>query len=76
VNLDPHHLQHGWVEVPIDELGIAPGEPYQLDDLISGDRYLWHDAWNYIRLDPMLSPVHIFRVRRKIHSERDFDPFI
>lgn len=75
VNLDPHHLQHGWVEVPIDELGIAPGEPYQLHDLISGDRYLWHDAWNYIRLDPMLSPVHIFRVRRKIHSERDFDPF-
>ncbi|MDC4204281.1 MAG: alpha-1,4-glucan--maltose-1-phosphate maltosyltransferase [Candidatus Manganitrophus sp.] len=74
VNLDPHHLQHGWVEVPIDELGIAPGEPYQLHDLISGDRYLWHDAWNYIRLDPMLSPVHIFRVRRKIHSERDFDP--
>ncbi|MCG3113204.1 MAG: alpha-1,4-glucan--maltose-1-phosphate maltosyltransferase [Candidatus Manganitrophus sp. SB1] len=76
VNLDPHHLQHGWVEVPIDELGIAPGEPYQLHDLIGGDRYLWHDAWNYIRLDPMLSPVHIFRVRRKIHSERDFDPFI
>lgn len=76
VNLDPHHLQHGWVEVPIDELGIAPGEPYQLHDLISGDRYLWHDAWNYIRLDPMLSPVHIFRMRRKIHSERDFDPFI
>lgn len=75
VNLDPHHLQHGWVEVPIDELGIAPGEPYQLHDLISGDRYLWHDAWNYIRLDPMLSPVHLFRMRRKIHSERDFDPF-
>ena len=76
VNLDPHHPQDGWVQVPIHELSIAPNESYQVHDLITEARYLWHGEWNYVRLDPAVFPAHLFRVRRKIHSEKDFDPFM
>lgn len=76
VNLDPHYPQDGWVQVPIHELGIEPNESYQVHDLITNVRYLWHGEWNYVRLDPALFPAHLFRVRRKIHSEKDFDPFM
>ena len=76
VNLDPHHPQEGWVQVPIHELGIAPDETYPVHDLISNARYLWRGEWNYIRLDPAVFPAHLFRVRRKIQTEKDFDPFM
>ncbi len=73
VNLDPHNVQSGWLQVPYWELGIDAASPYQVHDLISDARYLWNGEWNYVRLDPYASPAHIFRVRRKIKTERDFD---
>jgi starch synthase (maltosyl-transferring) len=76
VNLDPHHLHHGWVEVPIEDLGIGPNEPYQVHDLLGGGRYLWHGRRNYVRLDPASSPAQIYRLRRKLRTERDFDYFM
>lgn len=75
VNLNPHFPQDGWVQVPIHELGIDPNESYQVHDLITHVRYLWHGEWNYVRLDPTILPAHIFRIRRKIHSEKDVDAF-
>lgn len=76
VNLDPHHPQEGWVQVPIHDLGIGPDERYQVHDLITDIRYLWHREWNYIRLDPAAMPAHLFRVRRKIRTEQGDDLFI
>jgi starch synthase (maltosyl-transferring) len=75
VNLDPHHVQSGWVRVPVAELGLGtgPGEAYQVHDLIGDSRYLWHGESNFVRLDPAASPAHIFRVRRKVKTEKDFD---
>ncbi|MEK7247465.1 MAG: alpha-1,4-glucan--maltose-1-phosphate maltosyltransferase, partial [Chloroflexota bacterium] len=35
VNLDPKSTQSGFVTAPIEEWGIAPGEPYQVHDLLS-----------------------------------------
>jgi len=75
VNLNPHHPQDGWVQVPIHALGIGPTESYQLHDLITNVRYLWQGEWNYVRLDPAVLPAHLFRVRRKIEG-KDFDPFM
>jgi len=76
VNLDPHHTHHGWIEVPIDELGIAEHEAYQAHDLIGDGRYLWSGRRNYVRLDPHGSPAQIFRLRRRTRSEHDFDYFM
>ncbi len=73
VNLDVHHTRSGWVELPLDELGIDGEHPYQVHDLLSDARFLWHGPRNYVELNPAVIPAHIFRLRRKLHSERDFD---
>jgi starch synthase (maltosyl-transferring) len=76
VNLDPHHRQSGWVALKLDELGVEPEENFQAHDLLSGARYIWRGARNYVELDPQICPAHIFRIRRRMHTERDFDYFL
>lgn len=73
VNLDPHHVQSGWVHVELDLLGLDSREPYQVHDLLTDARYLWQGATNYLELNPHVIPAHIFRVRRRTRTERDFD---
>ncbi len=69
VNLDSHYRQSGFVELPIHELGIAPDEPYQMHDLLTDARYMWYGNRNYVELDPLHLPAHIFRIRRRTQSE-------
>ncbi len=75
VNLDPYHKHSAWVRVPLAEIGLDPADDpvYQVHELIGDDRYMWHGESNYVELDPHASPAQIFRVRRKVKSERDFD---
>jgi len=75
-NLDPHNVQAGWIELPLSELGVPDAAPFQAHDLLSGARFLWQGARNFVRLDPLASPVHILRLRRRLRSERDFDYFL
>jgi starch synthase (maltosyl-transferring) len=75
-NLDPHHVQSGYVQIPLAELGIPADRPYQVHDLLSGGRYLWQGARNYVALDPQRSPAHVLRLRRHLRTERDFDYFL
>ncbi len=72
VNLDPHHTQAGWVALSLETLGLPPDHPYQMHDLLSDARYIWHGSRNYIELQPQVIPAAIFRVRRQIRTERDF----
>jgi starch synthase (maltosyl-transferring) len=76
VNLDPHHVQSGFVDVDLAALGLDTDTPYQVHDLLTGARYLWHGTRNYVSLDPARVPAHVFRVRRHVRSERDFDYFL
>ena len=78
VNLDPYQTQSAWVRLPLDELGIGtgPDRTYQVHELIGEARYLWHGESNYVLLEPHASPAQIFRVRRKIKTERDFDYYL
>ena len=66
VNLDPHNVQSGWLDLALDKLGIEPGTPYQVHDLLTDARYLWHGSRNYIQLRPWEMPAHIFRVQARI----------
>ncbi len=76
VNLNPHHTQGGWLELPLSELGLDPNQPYQVHDLLGDARFLWHGPRNYVELDPKVAPAHIFRVRRRVRTERDFDYYM
>ena len=61
VNLDPHNSQIGSGLVPPEVVGRAPGERYQVTDLLTGASYNWGTS-NYIRLDPQIEPAHILRL--------------
>lgn len=76
VNLDPHHVQSGWVRIPLELLQLAATDSYQAHDLLTGARFLWHGARNYVQLDPKNGPAHILRLRRRIRREQDFDYFM
>ncbi|MFP3867205.1 MAG: alpha-1,4-glucan--maltose-1-phosphate maltosyltransferase [Desulfobacteraceae bacterium] len=76
VNLDPHHTQGGWVELPLAELGIDPGHPYQVHDMLGESRFLWQGPRNYVELNPRIAPAYIFRVRHRVRTERDFDYYL
>jgi len=70
VNLDPDRMQSCFVHVPIQQLGLAETEPYQMHDLLTDARYTWHGRRNYIELHPSIQPAHVFRVRRSIGEGR------
>ncbi len=76
VNLDPHHRQGGWVELPLRELGLDEREPYLMEDLLSGTRVLWSASRNYVELVPGSLPAHIFCLRRRLRTERAFEYFL
>jgi starch synthase (maltosyl-transferring) len=75
-NLDPHHTHSAWIKLPLAEMGLDPEQTFQVHDLISEARYLWHAEYNYIELNPQIMPVHIFRIRKRLRSEHDFDYFM
>ena len=65
VNLDPQNVQSTWLELPVEDLGLPGDQPFQVQDLLTGARYLWHGSRNFVQLDPKTLPAHIFRVRRR-----------
>jgi starch synthase (maltosyl-transferring) len=76
VNLDPFHTQTGSVKVSIDKFGIAPGQPYLLQDLLGDEKYIWTGEWNRIELSPEIIPAQIFILRHRMRREHDFDYFL
>jgi starch synthase (maltosyl-transferring) len=76
VNLDPYNTQSGWLELDLDALEIDAERTYQVHDLLSDQRYQWRGRRNYLILDPQRMPAHVFRLRRHLRSERDFDYFL
>ena len=74
-NLDVWHTQDSFVNVPLEDFGLAEDETYQVHDLLTDTRYLWTGRRNFVRLDPQVHPAHVFRIRRKAGSEQNFDYF-
>lgn len=62
VNLDYRYRQSGWVNLPVEELGLNPNKPYRVHDLLNGASYQWYGPRNYVELNPGKYPAHIFRV--------------
>lgn len=76
VNLDPHHTQSGFVDLPLDKWRIEEDRPYQANDLLTGARYVWNGRRNWVQLNPDSVPGHIFRIRRRLRVETDFEYFL
>ncbi|MDQ3620972.1 MAG: alpha-1,4-glucan--maltose-1-phosphate maltosyltransferase [Verrucomicrobiota bacterium] len=76
VNLDAWHAQDTFVHVPLEAFGLGETELYQVHDLLDDERYLWSGRRNFARLDPKTRPGHVFRIRRLVRREIDFDYFM
>ena len=61
VNLDPHQPHEATAWLDTGALGVEPGSDFTVTDQLTGESYRWGQA-NYVRLDPAVSPAHIFTV--------------
>jgi starch synthase (maltosyl-transferring) len=68
-NTDAQHMQHGRVRVPLQELGLSPGQPYIVEDLLDETHYTWQGEWNYVKLDPAERMAHIFIIRTRVSGQ-------
>ena len=75
VNLDPYHTQAGMVDLPLDLFHLDPHQPYQMHDLLTEAKYVWHGPRNYVELSPQRLPAHIFCIRRRVRTENGIDYF-
>jgi starch synthase (maltosyl-transferring) len=66
VNLDPYNIQTGFAYVPLESFAINDGAPFQVEDLLTGEKFDWRGRRNFVMLDPHWRPAHIFRLRRLI----------
>jgi len=64
VNLSPYHTHSGWIYLPLESLGLNPDQRYQLHDLLNDAQYTWSGEYNYVELNPHVSPAHIFWVKQ------------
>jgi starch synthase (maltosyl-transferring) len=62
VNINPHHWEDTTVNLDLQQLGVDPAQSFEVHDLISGAKYMWHGPSNYVRLDPFEEPAHVFRI--------------
>ncbi len=76
VSFDPFKPQTGKIRLPLDELGIVPGHPFLVHDLLSAENSIWHGEWNEVELSPKGMPARIFRLRPRLRREQDFDYFM
>jgi starch synthase (maltosyl-transferring) len=73
VNLDPHWVQSGWLDLPLEALGLPADRHFAVDDLLTGARFIWNSPRNFVQLDPAVLPAHILALRRPERTEADFN---
>jgi starch synthase (maltosyl-transferring) len=76
VNLDPHNIHRGWIDLDLAALRLDGVPSFQVHDLLSNARHTWHGARNFVQLDPHVIPAHVFRIRRRVRTERDFEYYL
>jgi starch synthase (maltosyl-transferring) len=76
VSVDPQNTQSGWIELDLEGLGVDDRRPYQVHDLLTNARHSWTGSRNFVQLNPHVMPAHIFRIRRRIRTERDFEYYL
>ncbi|WP_158944398.1 alpha-1,4-glucan--maltose-1-phosphate maltosyltransferase [Granulicella sp. S190] len=74
INLDPTQEQAGWIDLDLKELAIPHNETFEIEDLLTGVRYQWHDRSNYVALRPDVMPAHIFRLLRRSSNNTPVTP--
>jgi starch synthase (maltosyl-transferring) len=69
VNLDPFQAIETRLHVPLADFGYAAGDAVACEELLSGERHLWHGAVQTVRLDPVRNPALIWRVDQRFQVD-------
>ena len=62
VNLEGYQTQSGILNLPLHKIAKQENEEYMVHDLITGAKYIWKGANNFVSLDPNILPFHLFRI--------------
>ncbi len=63
VNLDAWHPQESMIHVPLESFGLGEHQAFEVEDLLTGEKFQWKGRRNYVRLAPGERAGHIFRIR-------------
>jgi starch synthase (maltosyl-transferring) len=63
VNLDPNATQSGMIDLWMPALNLPWHAAFEVEDLLTGERYQWSGQKNYVSLSPD-RPAHILRIVR------------
>jgi starch synthase (maltosyl-transferring) len=66
VSVDPFHSQNGFAYIPLEDFGLTENDPFQVEDLLTGEQFEWRGRRNFVLLNPSTRPAHLFRIRRPI----------
>jgi starch synthase (maltosyl-transferring) len=75
VNLDPFATHETMLHFPLPDMGIGWHDPWEVEELLTGQRFFWHGGSQHVRLEPD-APGRVFRVRAWRSSEHGFDYFM
>ena len=64
VSLDPHRPQETHLLLPLEELGMEDGDPLEVEELMSGQRFIWRGRRQHWYFQPRQMPFAIWHVRR------------
>ena len=76
ITQDPFSFQECSVNLPLEDFGISPDQPYLMHDLLGDEKFIWQGSRNKMGFDPNVLPARIFSVRRRMRHEQDFDYFL
>ncbi len=60
-SLDARRRHEAMLHLDLDHLGVDPERPYEMRDLLHGERYEWRGHSNFVALDPG-RPAHVFHL--------------
>ncbi len=69
VNLDPFEAHEAALEFPLEDMGLAEGDAFEVEELLTGAKHLWRGPTQRIRLDPNENPAAILRASVWRHVE-------
>lgn len=62
VNLDAYNKQSGSLQLSWEGIGQQEAKNFIVHDLITREKYTWSGGSNFVELDPLKMPFHLFRV--------------
>jgi len=64
VNLNAWYSEDAFISVPLEKFGLQEGQAYEVEDLLTGERYQWKGRQNFVRLVLGKTQGHVLRLIR------------